>query len=339
VSNVDFSTWLNNGEKYAFVGLQVRVEGHLPGGQIAPNLWVLSDAKFGIPAHWREWLGTIRVDQLEDCNLFLMSKLESLTPAILDAENQALQKRVANFYVGLLLTSHFSPSHAPVMLTGSRQKDEIDIRQQQEFDAPVTSLARPYPPVEPNHVLLAARLGANIEALPTAGLLGGQWRLFRTLRIYMEARASQEMLDRVHQYCRCLEGLILPPVGQTKRQFKSRTELFIGQGHHALMGELYDVRSAVEHLHEDRYLERFDRSMRLDLVRKEAIVEYIARTALARIIGDVNLWHHFSNRSSLSRFWSLPVDERLQIWGVPVDPKAALQDYDERYIDDGQLGA
>jgi hypothetical protein len=38
--------------------------------------------------------------------------------------------------------------------------------------------------------------------------------------------------------------LILPAAGKTKRQFKSRAELFIGPGHHDLMGELYDVRSA-----------------------------------------------------------------------------------------------
>jgi hypothetical protein len=267
-----------------------------------------------------------------------MSKLESSAPGVLDAENHTLQRRVGNFYVGLLLASSFAPSHAPVMLTGSRHDGEIDIRQQREFNIPIASLTRPYPPVEPSDILLAARLGTNVEVLPTTGISGGHWRLFRTLRIYMEARTSQEMLDRVHQYCRCVEGLILPQVGKTRSQFKSRTELFIGPGHHALMGELYDVRSAVEHLHENRYLEKFDRSTRLDLVKKEAIVEYIARTALARIIGDASLWPHFSNTSSLSTFWSLAAGERLRIWGGQIDPMAALRDYDEQYIDDGHLG-
>ena len=56
-----------------------------------------------------------------------------------------------------------------------------------------------------------------------------------------------------------------------------------------MMGEIYDVRSAVAHLHEDRYLEGFDRETRLDLLRKEAIAEHIARAALARIVGDSNL--------------------------------------------------
>jgi hypothetical protein len=47
----------------------------------------------------------------------------------------------------------------------------------------------------------------------------------------------------------------LPDAGKTQQQFKVRTELFIGPRHHDMMGEMYDVRSAVENLHENRYLE------------------------------------------------------------------------------------
>lgn len=92
---------------------------------------------------------------------------------------------------------------------------------------------------------------------------GGTWRLFRGLHIYTEARANGDILERLHQYSRCIDGLILPNAGETKRQFKSRTELFIGPRHHDMMGEIYDIRSAVEHLHENRYLEGFDRATRL----------------------------------------------------------------------------
>ena len=104
--------------------------------------------------------------------------------------------------------------------------------------------------------------------------------------VYTEARTNREIVDRLHQYSRCIDGLILPDAGKTKQQFRSRTELFIGSGHHDLMGEIYDVRSAVEHLHENRYLEGFDRATRLDLLKKEAIIEHVSRTALARIIGN-----------------------------------------------------
>ncbi len=105
------------------------------------------------------------------------------------------------------------------------------------------------------------------------------------------------------------------------------------------MGEIYDVRSAVEHLHESRYLEGFDRATRLDLLKKEAIVEHIARVALARVINNENLWPHFANTSALAGFWALSAAERKRIWGEPTDPMEALAEFNPTYIHDGLLGA
>ncbi len=331
--------WVNDGEKYALVGLTVKCEGQIPSGKITNNLWVLVGTRFPMPPHWREWLGSIRAREVEGTTLCLLSKLASSAPGVLDAENKSLQQHVWNFYIGLLLASPFSPGHKPVMLTGSRQYGEIDLRQQRDFESPVPCIFRPYPPVLPNDIRLAALLGENLEALGFSQLVGGHWRLFRTLQVYIEARTAPETVDRIHQYCRCIDGLILPDVGKTKQQFKSRTELFIGPGHHDLMGEIYDVRSAVEHLHENRYLEGFDREIRLDLVKKEATVEHIARTALARVIGDVALWPHFGNTPALGKFWALTSAERKNIWGNPIDPRVAVADFNPQYIHDGLLGA
>lgn len=339
MSDANSATWIDDGEKYALVGLSVKVEGDIPSGTIAPDLWVVADTTFNTPPHWREWLGSIRAGEVEDCNLFLLSKLASSTPDILDAENQKLKQRVWNFYVGLLLASPFAPARKPVMLTGARRDGEVDIRQESDFKSPVPCVFRPYPPVVFKDIRLAAQLGEKLSALGAAPPAGGPWRLFRTLHIYIEARANGDILERVHQYSRCIDGLILPKAGKTTQQFKSRTELFIGPGHHDVMGEIYDVRSAVEHLHENRYLENFDRELRLDLLKKEAIIEYIARKALARIVGDSNLWPYFANTPALGAFWALPDADRRRIWRDPVDPMVAVADFDPKYIHDGLLGA
>src|SRR5271154_3183810 len=143
----DPAAWIEDGEKYAFVGLNVKFKGCLTPGKITPNLWVLADTKFSIEPHWQEWLGSIRAREVEDCNLFLLSKLASSTPAVLDAENQTLQQRVWNFYVGLLLASAFAPAHRPVLITGSRRDGMVDIRQHKDFDSPGSFLFRPYPPL------------------------------------------------------------------------------------------------------------------------------------------------------------------------------------------------
>lgn len=330
--------WIEDGEKYALIGLEVKLEGTVSPQQVESNLWFLNDTTFDVPSQWREWLGSIRADEVAGSNLLLVSKLVSVTPGVLDSENQALQRRVHNFYVGLLLSAMFSPSHKPVMLTGARQDGAIDIRQQSNLDLPAPQVFRRYPALGAEDILRAAQLGQRLDAMDRESVPGGLWRLFRMLNIYVDTRSIGELLDRIHQYCRCIDGLILPSIGKTRQQFKSRTELFIGQGHHDLMGALYDIRSHVEHLHENRYLETFDRDVRLDLVKKEAIVEYIARTALARVVSRDALWPHFGNTRALEEFWALSPDERRELWGEPVDPLMSVAAFDPKCLHDGHLG-
>ena len=330
--------WISEGEKYALVGLQVKLEGTPPPERIASNLWVLTTTTFDVPPQWREWLGSIRADDVAGSNLFLVSKFSSATPGVLDDENQSLQRRVQHFYVGLLLSTMFSPSHKPVMLTGARWDGVIDIRQQCDLKVPAPQVFHRYPSIVADDILSAAQLGQKLDAMDPETVPGGLWRFFRTLHLYVETRAIGEPLDRIHQYCRCIDGLITPAIGKTKRQFKSRTELFIGPAHHDLMSALYDIRSDVEHLHENRYLETFDRDIRLDLVKKEAIVENIVRTTLARIISRIALWPLFGNTAALEKFWALSPHERREIWGDPIDPMGPVADFDPQYLHDGHLG-
>ena len=330
--------WIEDGEKYALVGLQVNLNGAPPPKRVAPNLWVLTDTTFDVPPEWREWLGSIRADQVEGSNLFLVSKLKSTVPRVLDDENQSLQQHVQHFYTGLLLSAMFSPSHEPVMLTGAREDGAIGVRQQADLGRPVPRVFRPYPSLDAADIHLAARLAQQLDAMRPDAEPAHLLRLLRTMNIYVKTRTIAELLDRIHQYCRCIDGLILPAVGRTKRQFKSRTQLFIGPTHHDLMGELYEIRSNVEHLHENQYLETFDREIRLDLVAKEAIVECIVRSALARIVCNDALWPHFGSTTALNVFWSLSPDEQRNIWGDPIDPLEALAEFDPKYLHDGRLG-
>ncbi|WP_316187419.1 MULTISPECIES: hypothetical protein [unclassified Bradyrhizobium] len=98
------------------------------------------------------------------------------------------------------------------------------------------------------------------------------------------------------------------------------------------MGEIYDVRSSVEHLHEDRYLDPVTRPVQVDLTKKEAIIEHIARTALARIALNDNLWPQFTSETALGDLWTKPADERRAIWGPPIDPMEALAEFDDCYL-------
>ena len=220
--------WIADGEKYALIGLQVKLEGEPPLEEIAPNLWALTSTTFEVPPQWQEWLGSIRADEVAGSNLFLVSKLVSATPGVLDGENQSLQRRTQHFYVGLLVSAMFSPSHKPVVLTGARQDGVIDIRQQWDLEVPASQVIRPYPPVVAKDIQLAAQLGQGLDAMLPETVPDGLWRFFRTLHIYVETRAIGELLDRIHQYCRCIDGLILPAIGKPSQPKASSRKSRLG---------------------------------------------------------------------------------------------------------------
>jgi len=332
--------WLGDGEKYALLGLNLKSDQvGFVDEQLSPELAVLTRAAFKMPSHWREWLGSIRAEEVEDCDLFILSKLKSRHASVLDGENQTLQARVWAFYRGLLVTSRFAPAHKPVVLTGSREDNEIGVREAQDLEASAPCVFRGYPEVTQSELRQAAGLAAQLGKL--GGIVKGDshWRLLRVLTLYVATRPERDLLHRLHQYARCIDGLVVSRPGKGFDDFKSRTELFIGPGHGDVMGEIYADRSSVEHLHEDRLLEPFDRARRLEIVRKEAIIEHIARTALRRIILNESLWPHFANRKGLEAFWALTPDARRAIWGNPVNPLDALAEFDPKYIQDGDLGA
>jgi hypothetical protein len=92
--------WIEDGEKFALIGLDLNTDRGLSRLDFPGGLFVLPNAHFELPDFWREWLGTARVEQVEECTLFLLAKVSSKTPAILDDENKMLERRVHEFFLG-----------------------------------------------------------------------------------------------------------------------------------------------------------------------------------------------------------------------------------------------
>ncbi len=208
--------WIKDGEKYALVALAIKTEGPVAERKVTPHLWAIPDTKFEFPTHWREWLGTLRAEEVESSNLFLLSKMVSAAPSVLDGENQALQHRGQLFYAGLLFASRFATAHKPVVLTGSCQNGEVGLRQQSDLENAVPCPFRHYPSVADIDIENAARFAEKIKEMEDAPLPGGHWRYFRVLHLYQETRTVQDILERLHQYARCIDGLILPTAGKTE---------------------------------------------------------------------------------------------------------------------------
>jgi len=326
-------SWIRDDEKYALLGLNVNVtEATISNLDLSPSFHAISGNDFKVSDEWREWLGSIRVEEVDACDLFIAAKLKSKTPDVLDGENIQLSRQVWGFYCGLLLSSTFSTSHKPVILSGSCRDGEVGLRQMQDLDVPIANDFHPYPEVTAANFRQAAEIAGRLERLSATRQGSNRWRFNRVLQLYIQARTEQDNLERIHQYARCIDGFILCDPGKSAKQFKSRTELFIGPHHHELMGEIYEVRSAVEHLHEDRYLDPLERQVQIELIKKEAIVEHIARTTLVRIVLNDALWSHFTGKAALASFWAKPAGERQAIWGPSIDPLVSLAQFDERYL-------
>jgi hypothetical protein len=134
--------------------------------------------------------------------------MASKTPGTLDGENELLKRQVWGFHIGLLLSSTFTLDHPPILLTGDQKGGELDVRQQSLLDLSSSSLVRPFASVQVGEVEQAARFGRVHEQLIVSPPPGGPWRPIRALTVYVEARQTREVLDRLHLFCRCIDGLI-----------------------------------------------------------------------------------------------------------------------------------
>jgi hypothetical protein len=178
--NSQAGNWIGDGEKYALIGLEVKFDEDLPLTRLTPSHWAMAEPQFSVPEQWRGWLGSMRTEELESCNLFLISEMASTAPDVLDAENQVLSRHVSHFYTGLLLSSTFAPSHRPVLLTGSRRDGEIGIRSQSDFETPIPHAIRHYPQLLKSEIEQAARLATALEEV-AADTSRSHWRFFRAL--------------------------------------------------------------------------------------------------------------------------------------------------------------
>jgi hypothetical protein len=330
--------WIKDGEKFALIGLDVQIDENLRGKELDDRMSFLTSLNFVLPEEWRGWLGSLRAEAIEQSSLYLLAKSASETPNVLDAENRMLERSVSDWFAGLMLTTRFWQDADAFLVTGSRTDDHVAVRGFRGLRPPQRAIVDVEGPITASQLSIAASIGATFSSFD-GRWRPEHWRLLRCISIYQQARHDSDLLNRIHQFVRCLEGLIAATKGNTTRQFKYRTELFVGPSHHKIMGELYEVRSDLEHLHENRYLADFDRHSRIRLVKIEAIAEWIARSCLSRILQKPSLMEHFGNVESIKQFWGMPPRDQRQIWGDCIDPCAPVRAFNFAHVSDEELGA
>jgi hypothetical protein len=159
---------------------------------------------------------------------------------------------------------------------------------------------------------------------------GGYKRLFRILNIHYNALLSQSPEERLHDFCRCIEGFILPDKGKTTRQFRSRTALFVGSKAGDYMHRLHETRSLIEHLQTLEFSDwpKAKKDCQLIILEGALVAEAISRYCIERLITNKALWPHFVDDHALASFWQLSDAQRAGKWGDVLDLTALRKAFD-----------
>lgn len=325
-------------QKFSFVALSVNVEDQLPESMsFQPGVWVTRKLPVSLDVEWQKWIGSIRTERItEDCNLFLCAAMDSAEPGVLDHENKQLNSTVMRLFDGLMLAGNINVVATPILIGGAFQPDGLIVRSIGDLRRPLIPAGVDYDDVTADIIALAYvhSMGRiNFEKTTKYD------RIARVLFIYDNAVVTQSVHERLHQFCRCIEGFILPSIGKTEKQFVSRTELFVGPSHHDAMRALYRMRSKVEHMHEyDWPSDLAERDRRLSVMRRAALVQELARRCISRFLNAEGLWPYYGDANRLGLFWTLSVPDRQKIWGAPFDLKAIDDKFDPEMFTDEMLG-
>jgi hypothetical protein len=142
-------------------------------------------------------------------------------------------------------------------------------------------------------------------------------------------------LDRLHQFVRSLEALILPDIGSTKKQFAHRCQTFgcAGNNTRALLLEAFDMRSDTEHLNPwDPAVQNYRLDQREGVCwHRTRQIERLACDAYSQLLRRPDIREYYRTDAAIAAFWKLPDDQRRALWGRPLDiaHEPLVQKYDK----------
>jgi hypothetical protein len=268
-------------------------------------------------AQWSGWLGSITMDELKgDGLLFLAARPSRDLEG--DQENEDLRKKV-NYVLSGLLVLGVPSFMRGVIISGARLLDRLHMRQytavtdlQQtagvaEFRVDVAAMRR------------ALHVADRLEDIQNAA--GQRWaRLGRAVSTLLKAnKESNQRGDRLHQFVRALEGLILPRIMRSADDFAHRGQTFAvaRADTAALLREVFTLRNQVEHLHLPTDILAGSREERFESVnRRTRQMDALARFAIVRVLETPDLFANvFDSDDHIAAFWDMPDGDRVARWG------------------------
>jgi hypothetical protein len=262
--------------------------------QLSDGTWVMPGVPVPDLGIWKEWIGSIRMERLRRANLVLFVEEPSNTPEVLDGVHQRLGNDLSLLFCLLHLKTGIECAEGADLLRGSSEHGVPGIRQMHQFETFYQSNGYRRAPITKDWLEDARALRAGVTAMEANK--AGFRRIIRGLNTLFSGLKAKAQ-DRLHQFVRSLEGLILPDVGSTKKQFTHRCQTFARAGNdtQSLLQEAFDMRSNTEHLHAwDKAVQNYPEEQREDVCwHRTRQIEKLASDAYSRVLRDAALREHF----------------------------------------------
>jgi hypothetical protein len=284
--------------------------------QIAPHVWVSRGLPVIPDEQWRRRLGEIVFQRMDTAMVITVAG-----PTQADIF-RVLGRKVDHLAYGLVLQGvpRYDESFIIRGWNGTGSAEPTEFHRTRLFFVP----SRGLPGLMIHRAVLdrAVNLAASFDRID---IQGEDWRrLRRAIDALLSGTAEDRYQDeRIHQFTRCLEGLILPEKGTTQRDFLHRTQTFAVayEGARTMLCQIYEIRSRIEHLQNAlNFFQPGSLREREELLYKLGRrVDKLARYAVVRVLENPTLTEIFKTDASIGAFWKRPDHERLQLWGERLD--------------------
>ena len=311
-------------KKFALLALSESwIDRKLPEAiNLQSDFWISRKFPFQFDKDWKEWLGTFQIEEIEDASLFVAIKKHSDSAESQNNENEELKENLRFFLSGIYLTGFCHFTKRNFILTGSNYQGKPDIQSISPEDPIIRTNGAPIDAISFERLEKALKIAKALKQVEVSRKNGDFKRIVRALHAYYSGLHANDLGEKVHQFVRSIEGFILPESGNTRKQFSSRTELFLGNKSVNYSQIIYDYRCDVEHLHGPFYSETGGPNKENRLQRHKQILETeaIARYCLSNLLLNKNIWPCFIDDIQIKIFWKPENNiKRRDIWGPPMD--------------------
>lgn len=299
--------------------------------RLSDGTWAMPGLPVSDLGIWKKWIGSIRMERLEKANLVLVVEDPSANTEILDAVHKRLGDDLSRLFNLVHLRSGIE-CESTDLLCGPSEQGVPGIRQMSQLPTFYPSNGYQRAPITKEWLedALALRAGVmEMEADKTQFR-----RVIRGLNTLLKG-LQETGQDRLHQFVRSLEALILPDIGKTEKQFVHRCQTFAraSDDTRTLLLEAFKMRSNTEHLHPwDETVQNYPADQREDVCwHRTRQIEHLACAAYSRLLRDAALWEHFWTDAAIAAFWKLPDNQQRALWGKPLDiaREPFVQKYDQ----------